>query len=60
MDATVLLKSGSVTDTFLENLRSFAELQFYRALLTTRQLLLISGNIFDVPLSLSAIYHFSH
>ena len=39
---------------------SFAKLQFYRTLLTTGQLLLISSNIFDVSLALSEIYQFSH
>ena len=39
---------------------SFAKLQFYRTLLTTGQLLLISSNIFDVSLALSGIYQFSH
>ena len=37
---------------------TFAELQFYTRLLTTGQMLLISSNIFDVSLSISAIYQF--
>ena len=55
------LKRDSVTDTFVWNLWGFAELQFYTTLQTliNGQLLLISSNIFDVPLLL-AIYQFSH
>ena len=39
---------------------NFAQLQFYRRLLITGRPLLISSNIFDVSLALSAIYKFSH